>query len=229
MLIPKFIFSISRLCGGIPGRFALNHVKVARTKDGPLAVATNESSIVIAAWKEQDANDFPPCDGSAKRVKGFERLVPTETWAEVSGMIPKKRASLQSALLDETRKDETLFCTHDLNAPKTIRTLPPPKETLFPELVRLRQMIPTYPDDKVTKIAVDPKRMADFLSAMAACTGDNDPVVMLEVPKDGKGAIVAKALHSTDAQAIGAVMPFNQEKVGFVVALAALGLSEDNA
>lgn len=72
------------------------------------------------------------------------------------GHDPKKRSSLQSALLDESRKDETLFCTHDSNAPKTIRTLPSPKETQFPELECLRETIPAYADDEVTRLTVQP-------------------------------------------------------------------------
>ena len=220
MLIPKSIFNVSRLCGG-KGPFALNHVKVARTKDGPLAVATNEASLLIAAWRETDAKAFPKCGGSTKQVKGFERLVPAKTWDEVSGMIPKQ-TPLPAALLDETKKGETLFCTHGFNTPKTLRVLPPAKDTVFPALARLRQTIPTYADNEVTKIAVDPRRLAGLLNAIAACTANNEPVVILEIPKDGERAMVIKDCQNSYMQALGVLMPVIPENVRFTALLDAL-------
>lgn len=102
MMIPREIFSIVDCASDNNGRYAIAGVMVNNTPDGPLAVATNGCSLIVAGWNDKDNKDKP--------IETKSQLTLRDDWIAMKKVAVALNKKVKEVPLDESKNaNEHIF------------------------------------------------------------------------------------------------------------------------
>lgn len=223
MLIPAQVKNVAKAAASESTRYAINGIFVERT-DGKCSATTTDGRVLLnVRWDDEAARkEFPNTgDGLSVSPNGgdFKAIMGVEHWTKAFKDAPRLQSArdwLKYVVVDEHSANGTItLATHNGDADPACgvhRFAEPSIERNFPAY---RDIIPQYTDDNSTTIGMNPKLLANLLTAIAACaTSVESKGVRLIVPHDPGKPMRIEADGLEGVQATGVIMPVNLNTKG---------------